>query len=61
MFLNLSNAPRCGQLNPSSALYCIRCGYPLKQEEIEKIRKEETHLLAKITEIEEKLNKLLGH
>jgi len=52
--------PRCGQLNPSSALYCIRCGYPLKQEEIEKIRKEETHLLAKITEIEEKLNKLLG-
>ena len=52
--------PRCGQLNPSMAEYCYRCGYPLREEKVVETVREETELLARVKELEEKLEKILS-
>ena len=45
--------PRCGQTNPSTAEYCYRCGYPLREEQRIKITEDNTRLERILREVEE--------
>ena len=53
--------PRCKAINPPNAQYCIRCGYPLNQEIITKLHKqqaEKEQLLRELKELAEEIKEL---
>jgi len=50
--------PRCSSRNPFSAQYCNTCGFPLKEEDIQKIQKENIDLYTKIQELAKEIELL---